>query len=85
MLSSYRYNYLAAGYKCVQHAVVGFAAYNHYQVTKNEFAQDLCITQINIAVRKLQEEIDRFGPANVDAIITCSLFLAGTAQNWYAT
>ncbi|KAE9364810.1 hypothetical protein N431DRAFT_111360 [Stipitochalara longipes BDJ] len=76
------YNYLAAGYKCVQHAVVGFAAYNHYQVTKNDFAQELCIKQTTIALKKLQEEIDHFSPNNVDAIITCSLFLAGTAQDW---
>jgi len=67
----------------VQHAVVGFAAYNHYQVTKNEFAQELCIKQTTIALKKLQEEIDHFNPTNVDAIITCSLFLAGTAQDWY--
>jgi hypothetical protein len=83
LLRCIRYNYLAAGYKCVQHAVVGFAAYNHYQVTRNEFAQSLCITHTTIALKKLQEEIDRFGPANVDAIITAPLFLAGTAQDWY--
>jgi hypothetical protein len=78
-----RYNYLAAGYKCVQHAVVGFAAYNHYQVTRNEFAQSLCITHTTIVSKKLQEEIDYFRPSNVDAIITASPFLAGTAQDWY--
>jgi hypothetical protein len=64
---------------------VGFAAYNHYQVTRNEFAQNLCITQTTIALKKLQEEIDRFSPANLDAIITASLFLAGTAQDWHVT
>lgn len=67
----------------MQHAVVGFAAYNHYQVTRNEYAQDLCITQTTMALKKLQEEIDLFSPDNVDAIITASLFLAGTAQDWY--
>jgi hypothetical protein len=66
----------------VQHAVVGFAAYNHYQVSRNQFAHDLCITHTTIALKKLQEEIDGFGPDNVDAIITASLFLAGTAQDW---
>lgn len=69
----------------MQHAVVGFAAYNHYQVSRNQFAHDLCITQTTIALKKLQEEIDRFGPDNADAVITASLFLAGTAQDWYVT
>ena len=66
----------------MQHAVVGFAAYNHYQVTRNEYAHDLCITQTTVALKKLQEEINRLSPDNVDAIITASLFLAGTAHDW---
>lgn len=66
----------------MQHAVVGFAAYNHYQSTRNEYVHDLCITQTTLALRKLQDEIDRFNPDNVDAIVTASLFLAGTGQDW---
>ncbi|CZR69269.1 uncharacterized protein PAC_19169 [Phialocephala subalpina] len=77
-----KYNLLAAEHECVKHAIVSFAAYMHFQATKSQISQEVCIQHIGSALRQLQKDILTFGPNNSDAVVTASIFLAGTAQDW---
>jgi hypothetical protein len=76
------HNLLAAYYKCTKYALVAFSAYTHFHGSKDVLAENVWIQHSIIALRELQKEIDNFGPHNADAIVTASVALAGTAQNW---
>ncbi|KAF8849787.1 hypothetical protein BDZ45DRAFT_697273 [Acephala macrosclerotiorum] len=79
-----KYNHLAAEHECMKHAIVSFAAHMHFQATKSQISQEVCIQHIGLALKQLQKDILAFGPDNSDAVVTASIFLAGTAQDWWA-
>lgn len=79
----YRYSQLAAQHECVKFAHISFAAYAHYQETKNPLSKEICIRYTCDALRELQKEIESFSGENADAIVTASVALAGAADDWY--
>lgn len=78
----YRYSQLAAQHECVKFAHVSFAAYAHHQETKSPVSKEICIRYTCNALRELQKEIESFSEDNADAIVTASVGLAGTADDW---
>lgn len=54
----------------------------HFQATKSLISQEVCVQHIGVALKQLQKDIVVFGPQNSDAVVTASIFLAGTAQDW---
>jgi len=80
--SCYSYGLLASNFECTKHALVAFAAYTHFQGSREADAENVCIRHTTIALRELQQEINNFGPHNADAIVTASIALGGTADNW---
>ncbi len=78
----YRYSQLAAQHVCVKFAHVSFAAYTHHQETKSPVSKEICIRFTCEALRELQKEIESFSEQNADAIVTASVGLAGTADDW---
>jgi len=77
-----RYNQLAGRHNCVKYAHVSFAAYTHYQETRNPSSRDVCIRYTGDALGELQKEIENFSGDNVNAIVMASIGLAGTADDW---
>jgi hypothetical protein len=45
-------------------------------------SKELFLSHACAALEKLQYEISIFSEANADAIVTASIILAGTAQDW---
>lgn len=78
----YRYAQLAAQHECVKFAHISFAAYTHYQETKSPVSKEICIRYTCDALSELQKEIESFSGDNADAIVTASVGLAGTADDW---
>ncbi|KAE8454180.1 hypothetical protein EG329_005105 [Mollisiaceae sp. DMI_Dod_QoI] len=75
-------NVRATEFECVKHSIISFAAYMHFQATKSLISQEVCVQHIGVALKQLQKDIVMFGPQNSDAVVTASIFLAGTAQDW---
>lgn len=74
---------MAGYYDCVKYALVAFGAYTHWQGSRSPVAEDVCLKHYTVALRELQKEIEHFNSSNADAIICSSIFLAGTAQDWW--
>lgn len=53
----------------------------HYQATKSRPSEEACIHHIAASLKQFQREIETFGAHNADAVVTASIFLAGTAQH----
>ncbi|KAG9231477.1 hypothetical protein BJ875DRAFT_469445 [Amylocarpus encephaloides] len=69
-------------HECIKYALVSFDAYIHDQATRTPMSGELYLSQACIAINKLQNEINRFSEENSDAIVTASIILAETAQDW---
>jgi hypothetical protein len=71
-----------AVHSCVQYALVSFGAYIFDQANKSVTSKELFLSHACAALEKLQYEISIFSEENADAIVTASIILAGTAQDW---
>ena len=52
------------------------------QATNSASSKDMFLSHACAALEKLQFEISIFSEENADAIVTASIVLAGTAQDW---
>ena len=77
-----RYYAVASVYSCAKYSLISCAAYTHFLVTGSPESRDVSIRYTCSALQELQEEINKHGPENMDAILVASVGLASSAQDW---